>query len=144
MEGEPTVGDMMAAYAEDAVDHAQAAAGIALDYSPESIRNVETFLQMLYAARPKGFLGRLLGKGPSEQDLDQACKMYGGYVGEVVRRTGGGEWIVDTDIVPGQKVLCLRKGDMKIWPPAKVGKRLTNGPEDNVWMYSQVILEDWK
>lgn len=40
MEGEPTVGDMMAAYAEDAVDHAQAAAGIALDYSQESIRNV--------------------------------------------------------------------------------------------------------
>lgn len=41
-------------------------------------------------------------------------------------------------------MLCLRKGDTKIWPPAKVGKRLTNGPEDNVWMYSQVILEDWK
>jgi hypothetical protein len=144
MEREPTVADMMAAYAEDAVDHAQSAVGIALDYSPESIRNVEAVLEKLHAALPKGFLGRLFGKGPSADDLDRVSKMYGGYVGEVIRRAGGGEWVFDTEIMPGQKVICLTKGDTKIWPPAKVYKRLTNGPEDSVWHYSQVIMKDWK
>lgn len=144
MEREPTVADMMIAYAEDAVDHARSASGVALDYSPESIRNVEAVLQTLYAALPKGFLGRLLRKAPSAQDLDTMCKMYGGYLGEVFRRAGGGEWAFDTEISPGQTVICLRKGDAKVFPPAKVFKRLTNGPEDDVWMYSQVIMKDWK
>jgi hypothetical protein len=144
MEGEPTVADMMAAYAQDAVDHALSSSGMSLDYSPESIRGVEEVLQALHAALPKGFWGRLFGKGPSAQDLETVSKMYGGYVGEVFRRTGGGDWEVDTEIVPGSTVICLRKGDMKVWPPAKVFKRLTNGPEDNVWAYSEVILKDWK
>jgi hypothetical protein len=117
---------------------------MALDYSPESIRNAEAVLEKLHAALPKGFLGRLLGKGPSPDDLDKMSKMYGGYVGEVIRQAGGGEWVFDTEIMRGQKVICLTKGDMKIWPPAKVYKRLTNGPEDNVWHYSQVIMKDWK
>ena len=72
MQRQPTVADMMAAYAEDAIDHAQSALGIALDYSPESIRNVETVLQELHAAMPKGFLGRLIGRGPSPDDLDKS------------------------------------------------------------------------
>jgi hypothetical protein len=32
---------MMAAYAQDAVDHAKTAAGVTLDYSPDSIKQVE-------------------------------------------------------------------------------------------------------
>ncbi len=144
MERELTVADMMAAYAEDAVDHAQSALGLSLDYSPESIRDVEAVLKELHASLPKGFLGRILGKGPSAEDLDKISKMYGGYVGEVIRRTGGGEWGLDSAIVPGQKVICLSKGNTKIWPPAKVFKRVTNGPEDNVWAYSEVVMKDWK
>jgi len=70
--------------------------------------------------------------------------MYGGYVGEVFRRTGGGEWTLDAESAPGQTAICLRKGDMKVWPPTKVFKRLTNGPEDNVWLYSAIVLKDWK
>ena len=69
--------------------------------------------------------------------------MYGGYVGEVVRRAAGGEWDIDKEIVRGQDTLCLRKGNKRIWPASKVHKRLVNGPEDNVWHYTQVILKDW-
>lgn len=62
MEPRPTVADMMAAYAESAVDHARAAAGIALDYSLDSIEQVELLLETLHAAIPHG-LRRILGDG---------------------------------------------------------------------------------
>jgi len=139
----PTVADMMAAYALDAQDHAQASSNVTLDHSPESIRLVEEILDRLHAAVPRGFLGRLLKKAPSQDDLWTMSKMYGGYIGEVFRKAGGGEWGLDTEIVPGQNTVCLRKEQRRIWPPSKVYKRLTAGPQDNVWVYSQVILQDW-
>ena len=144
MADKPTVTDMMVAYAQDAVDHAQASSAVVLDYSLDSIRGVEEILEKLRAALPRGFWGKLLGKGPSQQDVDQVCKMYGGYVGEVFRKAGGGEWTLDTEIVPGQNTICLRNGDQRIWPVAKVYKRILNGSEDNVWAYSQVVMGDWK
>ena len=143
MKREPTVGDMMAAFANDAVDHARSAAGISLDYSSESIRDVEVVLESIHASLNGGLLGRLFGKGKSASYIDSMCKMYGGYVGEVFRRAGGGEWEWDTDTVPGEKLICLRKGGMKVWPPTKVFKRLTAGPEDNVRDYVNVIMKDW-
>jgi len=81
----PTVTDMMVAYAQDAVDHAKSSSSINLDYSPESIRQVEAVLDSLYAAIPRG-LSRLFRHGPSQEDMFTMAKMSGGYIGEVVRR----------------------------------------------------------
>jgi len=140
---QPTITDMMVAYAMDAVDHAQKAFGRNLDYSLASVEAVEEVLAAMYEAKPKGLLGRLFKARPSPEVMWSFAKMYGGYVGEVLRRHRGGDWFVDEEIVPGQKTLGLRKGDHRIWPPAKVGKRLVNGPEDNVWHYLQVVSRDW-
>jgi len=144
MEPKPTVADMMAAYAQDAVDHAKTAAGVTLDYSPDSIKHVEGVLETLYAATPRG-LSRIFRRGPTQEDVATMAKMYGGYIGEVVRRTAGGEWVLDTEIAAGETVISLRKGEQRIFPPAKVHKRLANGSEDNVWFYYQVLMkEHWK
>ena len=144
MEAKPTLADMMEAYARDAVDHAKASAGVTLDFSPESVQKVEQVLEKAYTEMPRG-LGRLFRKGPSPEVMDSMCKMYGGYIGEVVRRTGGGEWVIDREVAPGHEVLSLRKGDAVVFPPAKVHKRLTNGAEDNVWFYFQVLMQQhWK
>lgn len=49
------------------------------------------------------------------------------------------------EIAPGETVISLRKGEQRIFPPAKVQKRLVNGSEDNVWFYYQVLMKDlWK
>lgn len=143
MTQEPTVRDMMEAYALDAVDHARSALGIELDFSPGSVRLVERVLKTMHdETKPKGLLGKLFSKGPSPEQLDVFTKMYGGYVGEVLRREAGGEWFLDTEVMPGNRVIGLKKDDRRIWPPAKVGKRLMNGDEDNVWVYFQVILKE--
>ena len=138
----PTVLDMMSAYALDAVDHAKTQ-DINLDFSPESVRAVETILGTMYDAKPKGLLTRLFFLGPSPEVLLTFAKMYGEYVGEVLRRSSGGEWYIDRSIVPGQATIGLRNGDHAIWPPSKIGKRLSNGPEDNVWHYFQVVAKEW-
>ncbi len=145
MDKKPTIANMMAAYAADAVQHAKEGCNITLDYTPGSIRLVEHILETLRAGMPRGFLARLFGQGPSQDNIETVCKMYGGYIGEVVRRTGGGEWVMDTEISPGRGVISLRKGDSRIFPPEKVQKRLANGTEDNVWSYYQVLMKDlWK
>jgi hypothetical protein len=41
MSATPTINDVMEAYAADAVDHAQTVFGVRLDYTAESIREVE-------------------------------------------------------------------------------------------------------
>ena len=138
---EPTINDMMAAYAQDAVDHAKENFQLDLDFSTESVREVEETLASMFSAIPKGLLARIFGRAPSDEVIWSFAKMYGGYIGEVLRRAGGGEWFIDEDVAPG--MLGLRKADHRIWPPAKVGKRLTNGPEDNVWHYFIVVSEDW-
>ena len=132
----PTVADMMEAYSLDAVDHA-ASCGVTLDYSPESVQRVEEILTALADA--------LAVDRPSDEDIWTMCKAYGGYVGEVLRRTGGGEWAFDVETEPGSKLICLRKGERCIWPPVKVYKRLMSGAEDNVWRYFQALVDEyWK
>jgi hypothetical protein len=142
MSAAPTVSDMMAGYAQDAVDHARAQ-GVTLDFSHESVRAVEALLATMHDARPRGLLSRLLSRGPTQKVLLTLAKMYGGYVGEVLRRSSGGEWYLDQEVVPGQSTIGLRSGEQRLWPPSKAGQRIMNGPEDNVWHYFQVVVRDW-
>jgi hypothetical protein len=137
----PTVNDMMAAYALDAVDHARSAFAVELDFSPASIQRVEAILAKLHSSIPRGLL-RLLKRGPSEDTVDQICKMYGGYIGEVFRRQRGGTWQFDQEVLPGHLVIALMNGDSRIFPPSKVRKRLENGSEDNVWSYFRVLIDE--
>ena len=93
MNATPTVGDMMVAYSQDAVDYCRAKFAIDLDYSEGSVERVEDMLGRLHEHMP-GFLGRLFRRGPSAHDLDVLSKMMGGYIGEVMKRHWGdaGSW----------------------------------------------------
>jgi hypothetical protein len=140
----PNVDDMMAAYATDGVEYAANTHGVELDYSEASVERVEALLAKLFDSRPKGFVGRLLGKGPSPEQIDLLAKAIGGYVGEVMRRNWGGRWKLESAAFPGQAVITLELANgADVWPHFKVGKRLTNGPEDNVLHYFRVMREKY-
>lgn len=132
-----TINDMMSAYAEDAVDFARANFGIELDFSPASVEQVETIADQLYQSRPKGFLSKVFRKGPSEEEIQQICKMLGGYVGEIYRRVKGGDWALNQEF----QAIGVVAGESWVFPPAKVHKRLTNGSEDNLLSYFRVVSE---
>ena len=133
-----TVGDMMAAYAEDAIDFAKQKYGVHLDGSRESVEKVEAMAEKLYRSIPRGRLGKLFAQGPSEQELITICKMLGGYIGEVFRGAKGGEWSINEQF----SAIGIQRGGSWIFPPAKVHKRLTNGVEDNLWSYFRIVVEE--
>lgn len=134
----PTINDMMAAYAEDAVDFARTKFGISLDYAAASIEQVEFIAEQLAQARPKGFIGKLLRKAPSDEEVQTVCKMLGGYIGEVYRRAKGGDWGINQEF----QALGVSQGENWVFPPAKVHKRLINGAEDNLWSYFSVLIQE--
>lgn len=134
----PTVNDMMAAYAEDAVDYAKQQFGIQLDGSRESVEKIEAMADTLFQSIPRSRLGRLFKKGPSDEEIDTMCKMFGGYIGEVFRRAKGGDWAVNQEF----SAIGIQQGESWIFPPAKVHKRLTNGGEDNLWSYFRIVVEE--
>lgn len=135
------VRQMMEAYATDAVDAARANYRIELDYSPESIKTIEELLGKIYPQVRRGWFRKLFRIGLSEADTDTICKMFGGYIGEVVRRKRGGVWQIIQNPLGDENVIALVNGDDKIFPPSKVFKRLMNGEEDDVWFYFQVVTD---
>ena len=83
---EATIADMMQAYAQNAVELANQYFQVTLDYSEDSIQQVERFLGVLYAGLPKGLLGRLFKRGPSQDDMIAMSMKWGAYVGEAIRQ----------------------------------------------------------
>ncbi len=140
---QPTISDVMQAYALDALDLARDRFQANLDFSEGSIEQIEKILAVLHNTLPKGGLGKLLARGPSEDEIWQMAKIWGGYAGEVIRRRWGGEWTTETAAHPGT-VITLRVLGSDIFPPAKVYKRLINGEEDNVWHYYLVLKQGFE
>jgi hypothetical protein len=120
--------------AQEAVRSIKKALKVELDFSEASINDVEKVLAYLYEnIKP--------GQEPTEEDLQGAALVWGAYIGEVLRRNYGGEWIVENGI------FALHIANARIYPSSKVYKRLTNGPEDNIAFYyetfkSQLLKQD--
>jgi hypothetical protein len=130
METHESVGAMAGAYAEKAVQKAREF-NTQLDYTENSLMEVEVILSQL--AR-----GSTLAQTSSD-DVGEMCKMWGSYLGEVVRRRFGGEWSVET--YPGKNfaTLTLSVGANKLFPTMKIHRRLTQGEEDSVWSFYKMV-----
>jgi hypothetical protein len=118
---------MAEAYAEQAV---RIAAGLncLLDYSEESLMRMETIFD-----QPS--------KQQSEPDISEVCKIWGSYLGEVVRRRFGGDWSIET--YPGKSfaTLTLTVNGSRLFPSIKVHRRLTRGRDESVWTFYQMVRE---
>ncbi|WP_222708603.1 hypothetical protein [Paenibacillus sp. N3.4] len=125
---------MMAAYSEDAVELA-GKMGLQLDFSEESLKIIDEILERYHQGIPKG-IKKIFSKGPSEDQIIQMSKIWGGYVGEVFRRNLGGYWEMSKKI---DNAIVLRINSTELFPPAKVNKRIVNGKEDGIYFYYQVL-----
>lgn len=81
---------LMAAVAEDAVDKAQKDFSIQLDYSQESITQVEKILNTIYTSYQQ--------KPVDESTLGIESRLWGCYIGEVIKKTKSGKWQRDSAI----------------------------------------------
>lgn len=131
-----TVEVMMRSYSDDAINLSKQL-GKNLDFSEESIRIVDEILEMYHSSIPRGFITKLIKKTPSEEKISQVAKIWGGYIGEVIRKNVGGIWSIEENTI----ILTIR--DTQIFPPAKAYMRIKNGSEENVWHYYQVLKQDF-
>jgi hypothetical protein len=130
METHESVGAMAGAYAEKAVQKAREF-NTQLDYTENSLMEVEVILSQLARGSTVAQI--------SAEDVGEMCKMWGSYLGEVVRRRFGGEWSVET--YPGKQfaTLTLSVGANKLFPTMKIHRRLTQGEEDSVWSFYKMV-----
>ena len=73
------------------------------------------------------------GSEEVEEQMVMMCKLWGGYLGEVVRRRWGGEWAMETYPGAGFATLTLNVRGAKLFPSMKIYRRLTEGEGDDVW-----------
>ncbi len=104
--------------------------GVTLDYSPSSVKAVESLLGQLHDDRMKGRL--------SDQDLNAQAMHFGGYIGEVLHRKYGGTWSRDHKVA-GPSSFPFHWNACDSFPVGWCGKRILNGDEDNVWFKFQVV-----
>lgn len=125
-----SVGEMVHSYAEQAVTLAHSF-NAQFDYSENSLMELESILSSL--AR------EMRASKPSDDDVSELCKVWGSYLGEVVRRRFGGEWSIET--YPGKQfaTLTLNVNGNKLFPSMKVHRRLTEGENDNVWRFYRMV-----
>ena len=135
--------EIMQSYAEQAVAAAREFE-IELDYSEESVKQVENILERLDGPMRGGAPGAASSSGPTEADTEGLCKMWGGYLGEVVRRRWGGEWVLET--YPGGNVLtvALSTPGGTVFPSMKIYRRLNQGEAENVWSFYCMLRDRFR
>ena len=130
MPAHESVDAMVSAYAQQAVSLAHEF-NAQLDYSENSLMEVETILARLSREMP--------ASKPSSDDVSEICKIWGSYLGEVVRRRFGGDWSIET--YPGKQfaTLTLSVNGNKLFPSMKIHRRLTEGEGENVWSFYRMV-----
>lgn len=126
---DPKLAAFAAQTAKTCAAYLQAKFGQVADYSDASVAGVESALALLWLEIPNA--------KPSQEDIEEFASMFGCYLGETHRRNRGGEWGTGDG---GAVSLRTRSGTI-CYPWARVLKRLTNGPEDNVLHWYQYLKQ---
>ena len=111
--------------AASAVEDARDKYSIELDYSSDSIEEVERILDKIHRQHREEPI--------DNAELNRLKLKWGGYVGEVIKRLRKAEWQLDSKIAgPGSLPVVYEKSG-ESFPVMWCLKRIVNGPEDNVW-----------
>ncbi len=123
----PDLGAMMEGYARAAAEHARAEFHRELDFSADSIDALDDLLV-------------LVGESP-EVDLDFEVRLWGSYLGEVLRRRYAGTW--EMTQYPGGVVAvpAVEVRGSRLFPLLKVYRRLTAGEEDDLRAFFAMVTE---
>jgi hypothetical protein len=114
--------------------YAQAAANVGrddfrreLDFSSESVERLDEILL-------------LVGENP-ENDLDFEVRLWGSYLGEVLRRRYAGNW--EMTRYPGAEmaVPAVEVRGSRLFPLMKVYRRLTEGEEEDLATFYAMVTE---
>jgi hypothetical protein len=123
----PDLGSMMDGYARAAAELSQASLRRALDFSAGSIDDLDEILV-------------LVSESP-DLDLDFEVRLWGAYLGEVLRRRYNGSWQMTP--YPGGSVAVpsIEVRGSHLFPLIKVYRRLTMGEEEDLSSFFAMVTE---
>jgi hypothetical protein len=103
---------------------------VELDLSPDSVRELENHFDAVEYA---------LKDGKSDENVEFLARIWGTYIGEVLRRECGGEWVRE-ETANGPR-LALRGKNQTIYPHEQVRQRLAAGADQSIWIYYERMQE---
>jgi hypothetical protein len=123
----PDLGAMMEGYARAAIEAAKREFKQKLDFTPDSIDELDEILV-------------LVGESP-ELDVDFESRLWGSYLGEVLRRHYAGSW--EMTQYPGGMVAVpsIDVRGSRLFPLMKVFRRLTVGEEEDLRAFFVMVTE---
>jgi hypothetical protein len=123
----PDLGAMMEGYAQAAAELARSEFGQKLDFTSESIDSLDEILVRV-------------GESP-ELDIDFEVRLWGSYLGEVLRRRYAGTW--EMTQYPGgiAAVPAVELRGSRLFPLMKVYRRLTEGEEEDLRTFFSMVTE---
>ncbi|HEY1904330.1 MAG TPA: hypothetical protein VGG56_18010 [Terracidiphilus sp.] len=123
----PDLGDMMEGYAQAAAELARREFRQKLDFTSESIDGLDDILV-------------LVGESP-ELDVDFESRLWGSYLGEVLRRRYAGGW--EMTLYPGGAVAvpAVDVRGSRLFPLMKVYRRLTVGEEEDLRGFFAMVTD---
>jgi len=123
----PDLGSMMEGYAQAAAELGRKQFKQKLDFTADSIEALDDILV-------------LVGESP-ELDLDFEVRLWGSYLGEVLRRRYAGVW--EMTQYPGG-VMAVPSVDVRgsrLFPLMKVYRRLTEGEEEDLRTFFTMVTD---
>jgi len=114
-------------YAQAAADFARREFQQKLDFTSESIDALDDILV-------------LVGESP-ELDLDFETRLWGSYLGEVVRRRYAGSWELTPYPGGAVSVPAVDVRGSRLFPLIKVYRRLTTGEEEDLRTFYSMVTE---
>jgi hypothetical protein len=115
--------------AESAVTIARDRFDTSLDFSEGNLGQLELLLQQAN----EHYIQASSVENAPPVPIDTTVRVWGSYLGEVIRRSLGGEWIVE------EKVVYLQLGFQRLDPLLEVRSRIMNGPTFNVQTYFEEL-----
>jgi hypothetical protein len=123
----PDLGAMMEGYAQAAAELGRGEFRQKMDFSAESIDALDEILV-------------LVGESP-ERDLDFEVRLWGSYLGEVLRRRYAGTWGMTQYPGGAAAVPAVDVRGSRLFPLLKVYRRLTEGAEEDLRAFYAMVTE---
>ena len=123
----PDLDAMMAGYARAAADLGHSQFKQKLDFTADSIDSLDDILV-------------LVGESP-EMDLDFEVRLWGSYLGEVLRRRYAGSWEMTQYPGGAAAVPAVEVRGSRLFPLLKVYRRLTIGTEEDLRAFFAMVTE---
>jgi hypothetical protein len=115
---------------QNALTDAQTYNHIKLDYSVDSLKQVDKILGQVHEAYVKS---------PSSIHVRGVAAEYGAYVGEVIRRSQPNVYWTRDSKVAGEKTYALHWKAGESYPFTWCAERITNGEEDSIWIKYSIL-----